>query len=157
MEIIPAGKADLPLLLPLQQELHSAHVAAQPDIFREVSDSDILAFFEKTLSDEKSRILVAKEGAGIAGYLIVVIKSQEASLYTVERTFGYIDQIIVDKKYRHLRVGHALIESAGNWCAGKGIDRLELHVSGFNTGARHFFEGNGFKESGSRMCRALVA
>jgi GNAT superfamily N-acetyltransferase len=55
-----------------------------------------------------------------------------------------LDELYVRPNHRNRRLGHALLEAAGDLARQRGCEVLEINVDGDDTDARRFYEAHGF-------------
>jgi GNAT superfamily N-acetyltransferase len=57
----------------------------------------------------------------------------------------------VKREYQNYHIGSLLLRRVVEWAKSKQINRIELKVYSFNTGAIEFYSGKGFKELNKTM------
>jgi predicted methyltransferase/ribosomal protein S18 acetylase RimI-like enzyme len=102
---------------------------------------------EKAMKRDPSSLKVAFLNDEIVGWLWI---KTEKDRNTKEK-FGYIKSINVKPEHRRQGFGKKLIEAAENYFLNKGIQRIDLIVSGANFDASLFFEEVGFEREHSTM------
>ncbi|UCH31085.1 MAG: GNAT family N-acetyltransferase [Candidatus Bathyarchaeota archaeon] len=102
---------------------------------------------EQAMKRDPSSLKVAFLNGEIVGWLWM---KTEKDRNTKEK-FGYIKSINVKPQHRRQGFGKKLMEVAENHFLNRGIQRIDLIVSGANFGASFFFEEVGFERKHSTM------
>jgi ribosomal protein S18 acetylase RimI-like enzyme len=68
---------------------------------------------------------------------------------------AWIDELVVDEKYRRLGYGQAIMQAIEAELAGRGVSRLGLNVFGYNDVARRLYERLGFEVTQQQRGRSL--
>ncbi len=129
----------------------SFKVEAYPDLFAPVDKDAARSFLLEYLDSKTSYIRVAKRQSTIVGFSFVEIYERRGSFLSLPRRFAYLELIAVDPHHQRSGIGSALLADAREITKSRGIHRIELDVTGFNEGARHFYSNQGFSELGYRM------
>lgn len=135
--ISPAGKADLPAIRLLLQELMDAMEDTEGfDLDTSVENCRAL------LDEPDSYILVARRGDGLLGLIA----------FTTRRTImhpdpsGLIDEMVVSAASRGSGLGRMLIRAAMDKCRELGCCELEVSTETSNTNAQAFYKSVGFDD-----------
>ena len=110
----------------LLQYLHSTPLS---------EDVNIEDYVSKVYS--KATIFVAWEGEGIAGVNIVYLNDMETRR-------GFVTYIHVNEKYRNMRVGWNLLQSAVDYGRAHQFESIALEVRKNNEPAKHLYAKFGF-------------
>lgn len=86
-------------------------------------------------------VLVSEIDNMIVGYLMLIIKKKP---FFKLKQYGYIQAIIIDKKYRNKKISTKLINKALEWCKEKELKRVSLFVLPNNLHAIDVYENWGF-------------
>ena len=128
-------------------------------IFREAVESDypsIMALHKSenwgldTLSALKNfhklnTIVVCEENNLIVGKMDLMQKSK------ADRSFLYIERLIVHPEYRHKGIAKKFITYAENECKKRTLDAVELAVREDNDAAVHIYTSSGFQILGKKV------
>jgi ribosomal protein S18 acetylase RimI-like enzyme len=101
-------------------------------------------FLADLASGGHSFLFVAQVGERTVGFVSGELR--EGSPTFRPKTWASVDDVFVEPEYRNLGVGHALIESVGEWARERGADGISLQVAAANGRARKFYEEMGFRE-----------
>ena len=103
--------------------------------------------YQAHLRDEiavgRAAVFVADLGGIIAGYVFAGIEPE--SWKELRHEAGYIHDLAVDDNYRRAGIGRALLASAIEWFAGRGVSRVMLWTAPANAGAQALFGDLGFR------------
>lgn len=126
----------------MMQGLHAVHVAARPDIYRDVphvySEED---FKNKMLDSEKFYSIFALDGEKPIGMCVAEKRTRSMM---VDMTTYYLNAIYVYEEYRRMGVAKMLFENVKKYAEANGAERIDLLVWDFNESARRFYESLGF-------------
>ncbi len=98
--------------------------------------------YKESLKDDKFYGIVAIENNKVVGVLISRIINRLAK----KKNILFIDDLIVNEKYRNTGVGKLLIQNAVDYAVSKNCESLELTSLISNTNAHRFYENNGFEK-----------
>jgi GNAT superfamily N-acetyltransferase len=110
-------------------------------------------WIEENVRDDRSVVLVAREGDEIVGYALGVIL--ENTPVVPHQFYGFVSELAVTESWRGRGVGQALLADAERWFREKGLSVVELHVSAKNPDAVRFWEREGFSDYIYRMRKEL--
>lgn len=144
---------DYPGVSLLMDELHHMHVEARPDVYRELQPRMSYMEYEQLLETEHRYLYVAElldqsEMVGYASAQLNVIQNVDLLL---DRKLLYIHEIVVGSNHRGHGTGKQLMNVLIELGKEIQVDRVELTVSTFNTGAQAFYEQMGLTVRSSRM------
>lgn len=94
-----------------------------------------------TLNDESSYMICAKVNSNLVGY---------AGMYVAAGSEGYIYNIVVDEKFRNMKIATNMIENLINYSNKLSLEFLSLEVRMSNFAAICLYEKCGFKKCGIR-------
>jgi GNAT superfamily N-acetyltransferase len=142
LAIREAVPADYGALVPISDEVHGLHAAAQPHMLRPVGSASSLpqAWFDDLLAGDTSTILVAQIENTVVGFAIVNVFDTPPFEVLVPRRIVFIDSMVVTATQRGKGIGRALVDATIAWGRAKGAPFLELTVSEFNRSAIAFYE-----------------
>lgn len=98
--------------------------------------------YKASLKDNNFYGIVAVENNKVVGVLISRIISRLAK----KKNILFIDDLIVNKKYRNTGIGKLLIQNAMDYAVSMDCESLELTSLISNTNAHRFYENNGFEK-----------
>lgn len=117
------------------------------------SDSAYRAHLNYHLTQEESRICVAKEGADAAsvpvGFCLVTINRNLPMFLPPD--YGYLSDLVVDPSVRRRGVGRALVEDVRAWLNSREVETIQLQAYIKNTRATDFWTSLGFSPFYERM------
>jgi diamine N-acetyltransferase len=155
ISIRQAVEQDYAKLNALFEELDTHHRNALPQVFRKpegpARTGDFLA---SVLADQGAVIFIAETQGQIVGLVYAYIRSIPEIQIRIPCRTGEIDQLIVKQEYRRYGVGKALMARAHQWAGKMKLDRLELSVWSFNTGAQDFYRELGYDPAFLRMWKS---
>ena len=141
MNIRVADKNDINNnLLNLYIEGYNMHSEKRVDIIKEKSNEELKKNLIDMLENKDETILVIDYNGIIIGYAAI---SQYKN--NVTNTI-WIEQIIIDNKYRNKGYGKELIKEISEFAKKNNCGRIELNCWSFNEDALKFYEKIGFKE-----------
>ena len=155
-QIRRAAERDLPVLGQLGALLMRTHYWFDPARFIRAGEGaeDGYAWFLRTqLEQDDVAIFVAeREGAAIA-YLYAGVEPM--SWKELRDESGFIHDVVVTEGARRGGVAAALIDTATQWFAERGIARVMLWTAAPNAGAQRLFERLGFRRTMIEMTKEL--
>lgn len=98
--------------------------------------------YKASLKDNNFYGIVAVEDNKVVGVLIARIINRLAK----KKNILFIDDLIVNKKYRNTGIGKLLIQNAMDYAVSIDCESLELTSLISNTNAHRFYENNGFEK-----------
>jgi ribosomal protein S18 acetylase RimI-like enzyme len=103
----------------------------------------VRARLEELLDEPRARVLVAENGAGIAGVVTFWIKPDLAHGDTVVE----VPMLVITEDHRRAGVGKLLMEEVRNVASDNGASQIELVATRANVAAREFYRSLGFVEA----------
>ena len=97
--------------------------------------------YKESLKNANFYEIVAVEDNKVVSVLI----SQIINRLAKKRNILFIDDLIVNEKYRNLGIGKKLIQDATDYAISKNCEAVELTSMISNINAHRFYENNGFK------------
>lgn len=151
IEITAATEEHVPAVVVLWKEMMAFHVRLNP-FYTLAGDARERAeeFLRTNMASPDSLVLVALDGKTVAGFCLCFITAHPP-VFPV-REYGLISDFAVTERHRRRGIGTMLVERIKEWFTGRGIGRIELHVSTFNRVGRPFWEKQGFSEYEALMC-----
>ncbi|PHM37826.1 GNAT family N-acetyltransferase [Xenorhabdus innexi] len=154
MIIRAASMQDVDDVLLLYKTLFSEMAELQPDRWKKVSQDR--EFIISTLRDDNFKLLVARDdNNNITGFCIAQKKQTPPFKCLVQRTYGYIIDVIVSQNVRSQGIGHKLLTEMNKWAQENNLTHLELSVLSENIAATKFYEREGYKEVNKLMAITL--
>jgi ribosomal protein S18 acetylase RimI-like enzyme len=103
----------------------------------------VRARLEELLEEPRARVLVAENGAGIAGVVSFWIKPDLAHGDTVVE----VPMLVITEDHRRAGVGKLVMEEVRNVASDNGASQIELVATRANVAAREFYRSLGFVEA----------
>jgi ribosomal protein S18 acetylase RimI-like enzyme len=107
------------------------------------TEETVGARLEELLNEPRARVLVAENGAGIAGVVSFWIKPDLAHGDTVVE----VPMLVITENHRRTGVGKLLMEEVRNVASDNGASQIELVATRANVAAREFYRSLGFVEA----------
>jgi ribosomal protein S18 acetylase RimI-like enzyme len=107
------------------------------------TEETVGARLEELLNEPRARVLVAENGAGIAGVVSFWIKPDLAHGDTVVE----VPMLVITEDHRRTGVGKLLMEEVRNVASDNGASQIELVATRANVAAREFYRSLGFVEA----------
>jgi ribosomal protein S18 acetylase RimI-like enzyme len=107
------------------------------------TEETVGARLEELLNEPRARVLVAENGAGIAGVVSFWIKPDLAHGDTVVE----VPMLVVAEDHRRTGVGKLLMEEVRNVASDNDASQIELVATRANVMAREFYRSLGFVEA----------
>ena len=146
-----AEQGDKILLDALFREELELHRKLMPDIFTIPETVVNEAWLESVLEGEDRSLVVAEhEGRIVAAILYRVAMSPDGPIFR-ERTFGYVEELVVSEDFRGKGVGQKLLAHAARDLGSRGITEIEVNVWENNVMGCAFYEKQGFMTVQRRM------
>lgn len=92
MEINMATHEDIESLAQLLPDVHDIHLEAFPENFKPITHERAKSEFEKLLSQENVKVLLARTEAEAIGYIVVLIQHRPESDLCNAKSMLYIEQ-----------------------------------------------------------------
>jgi len=149
-------EADLPESGRLGASLVRQHHSFDPNRFivAGAGIEDGYAWFLGTqLREHDTVILVAEHDGRVIGYLYGAVEPR--SWKELRDEAGFIHDVVVGEGFRGKGVATALVESAADWFASRGMARVILWTAERNDAAQRLFARLGFRRTMIEMTREL--
>lgn len=98
--------------------------------------------YKLSLKDDNFYGIVAVENNKVVGVLISRLINRLAK----KKNILFIDDLIVNEKYRNTGIGKILIKDATDYAVNKDCESIELTSLISNSNAHRFYENNGFEK-----------
>ena len=108
---------------------------------------------KKWIRKRKTVMFVATESDSVIGYIEATTK-KSAPIFKVKRS-GYIEAVVVDKKYRNSGVGKSLVLHALDYFKKRGIRNVKANVYFSNKSAVQFWKKAGFKDISKNVITSI--
>ncbi len=105
----------------------------------ELTDADAADRLSRVLLRDDQRFFVADLDGRAVGWVHVV-----RAEYVDAEAFVVIGGLVVDRSYRRLGIGRALMDRAEAWARERGCSVVRLSSSATRTAAHRFYEGLGY-------------
>ena len=130
------------------------HCTNRPDIYL---DGNPLPkeYFENILKNENNINLVYEENNIIKGLLLAEKKENNKISIARERKIYFINDIVIDKKYRRQGIGKKLYNYLLELSKKEGLDAVELNVWAFNISAIKFYSSLGMSVKNMKLEKIL--
>ena len=139
-----ATPKDVPAIVELWKELMDYHKKLDPLFTRSTSGHKRFAeLLSHYIDNNDSSVFVAMDGKNPVGYCLIKISNCPPVLK--KQQYGELSNIAVTKKYRRRGIGKKLIKKVRQWCAKRGISRIEARYSTENQAAAGFWAKVGFR------------
>lgn len=134
----------------LTLEVHAAHVAGRPDLFKP-GGVESAAQIAARISDAHQFYWVAALGESVVGYAYARLVDEPESIWRYAARALVLDQMGVDGPHRSQGIGQRLWIAVRDGAIAERVDRVILNVWAFNGDARRFYERLGFTSFHERM------
>lgn len=130
-------------VLKLDYQIHEIHLKNRPDIYNDENPLPY-GYFNRIINSGYN--YVYEINGKIVGLIIGVInESIDIPIYK-KRKVLFIDDLVVDKNYRHQEIGTKLYLTVKKKALKNHLDGIELNVWSFNKDALKFYEKLGLKK-----------
>lgn len=144
-------------LLELDKQFWEIHSSIDPfiELKKDFTEKDYLKNAKKVISNRRKNnfYFVAELDSKIVGLINFQIQNND-KLFKLEK-YGYLDLVIVNKKYRKLGIGKTLIDSCLSFLQSKHIRAIKFHTNWNNPGAIDAFRKLGFIEKNIMFYKEL--
>lgn len=124
----------------LMQQLHKEHVEGRPDLYIPMEHIFSEKEFEEMVSDDKKITILVEENEEVVGICITSMRDRSGM---VNMTTAYVDELVVDEKYRRQGIAKKLCAETEKRAKELGAVRLDLMVWSFNERALKLYESLG--------------
>lgn len=133
-------KSDYQAVDRLLLQLHKVHIGGRPELFLPLEHFMSEESFNNLIEDEEMITILAERNFKVVGCCFVSLLSHSGM---VRMRTAYIDQLVVDEKYRKRGIGKKLFKFAEKRAKELGAKRIDLMVWGHNRIAIHAYETYG--------------
>jgi ribosomal protein S18 acetylase RimI-like enzyme len=152
-----AVDADLPALGRLGALLMRTHYEFDQQRFMSPGDDPeggYAWFLGTQLREPDVAVFVAEQDGDVIGYVYAGIEPQ--SWKELREEAGFVHDIVVDERGRRSGLASRLMETAAEWLASRGMQRIVLSTAEGNVGAQQLFARLGFRRTMVEMTRELT-
>jgi ribosomal protein S18 acetylase RimI-like enzyme len=110
----------------------------------EDASAHFLTYVRQCMEVPDTAVFVCLDSEQVVGYAIASIEMHPAVVAI--RPYGFIDNLVVDRKHRRMGVGTVLVSAAVDWFAKHDVTRAELAVHETNEAAIAFWKSQGFAD-----------
>lgn len=142
MQITDAAPDDFEDVLGLLRQLW-------PD--KHLERARLLQVFMQALDSEQQKYLVARTGQRVAGFMSLRIIS---SLWA-QGNYLYIQELVVDEKFRNLKIGSSLLAEAQKFAEMNECKTVEVTSALYRLDAHRFYELGGFEKKAFHFLREI--
>ena len=133
-------KSDYQAIDRLLLQLHQVHIEGRPELFLPLEHFMSEESFNNLIQDEEMITILAEKNFKVVGCCFVSLLSHSGM---VRMRTAYIDQLVVDEKYRKRGIGKKLFKFAEKRAKELGAKRIDLMVWGHNRIAIQAYEAYG--------------
>lgn len=152
-----ARPPDMPKIIRLWKALmhHHRRFGHGRGIFEYRKDAPALygKFLARQLRRRNAAVFVAEAGGRIVGH--VMVESKKVPPVYVHSSEAYVDEIMVEKRWRRRGIGKSLLAKAAAWARGKKLYSIALNVHARNAEATAAYEKSGFAGHHIKMAKVL--
>lgn len=145
IEVLEICDLDVKDVAELSFEVGKLHDEALPKYFNKTNKKEHLRIIECMRKDENAKILVAKDGEKVVGFICLGVAEDKRKGYKVKK-LGEVYNLGVEESYRKKGVGKLLMEKGEEYFEEKGCEAIDLNVFWFNQNALAFLESLGFEK-----------
>lgn len=148
-----AQNKDYDRISELEQEVLALHASNRPDVYRYVENALSKDKFEQMLNSDTSKVFVAvnDENSEVAAFIILLVKTIPDMPMIIPGKFVHVDDLCVNKAYRHKGIGRMLFEYVKTYAKSINAQSVELKVWEFNQDAVKFYESLGMSTRNRMM------
>jgi ribosomal protein S18 acetylase RimI-like enzyme len=110
-------------------------------------------FLGTQLAEDDTLILVAEREGEVRGYVYATIEPR--SWKELREEAGFVQDVVVDERFRGAGVATALVEAAAAWFRSRGMPQMVLWTAQPNEAAQRLFGRLGFRRTMVEMTREL--
>ena len=121
-------------------QLHKIHVNGRPELFQDLDCFMSRESFENLINSDEMIAILMEKRKQIVGCCFVSILNHCGM---VKMRTAYIDQIVVNEKFRRKGIGKAMIRYVQRRAKQLGAKRLDLMVWSHNKAAIHAYQSYG--------------
>lgn len=139
---------DLRQIRALWRQLHEWHNHQAPDRYEPATDAAFASWYAWAVKEHV--FLTERVDGVILGYATVRLATAIGNSLMRERTYAYLDHLVIDVDHRRSGLGRRLMGQVLRFGQERGVDSLELDCRTENP-ARDFFANIGFHPVSQRM------
>lgn len=151
MEVKIYESTDSRLIARLNKDVQKLHHAIEPKVFKAYNEKAISDYFEEIFKSKKGMAFVIEADGKAAGYIFLTLRYSEENPFKYATEVLYIDQICVDKGFKGLGLGKALVSFSKEKAKAYGVSKLEMNYWTKNSNSGEFFRSQGFKKYNERL------
>jgi len=140
-------------------ELQEDESARQPDYWQtpeRALEDKYLDYLLKLVVSSNGKLLVAKIGGIVAGYVAVAVEDGKDSSPCIKmKRVGYIPDFVVLRKYQKQGIGKKLLDAAEQYIKSQHCEYVSLDVTTGNP-AFDFYKKLGYREYSTNMKKKLL-
>ncbi|MBH0231474.1 GNAT family N-acetyltransferase [Halobacillus yeomjeoni] len=147
-----ARLADYQNMLELYKELDDMHRMEYPELFIE-PEGEVRPFeyIQKQIEEDDKYLVVAETADRIIGFAECAVMESSSFPVLRKRKWVELNSLVVRKGDQGMGTGKMLLDRVVMWSRERKINRIELQVYTFNSGALDFYKKKGFQNLHSRM------
>lgn len=151
LQITELTEKDYEMVNKAYHQLHEDHVKGRPDIYIDTRELLTEEEFREIVESEEYVAAGAKKQGELAGFVIAKRKITPENPMLKKNHILYVDAIYVMEKFRKQGVGRSLYAYLEALAEKEKLQRINLKVWAFNTGAVAFYESLGFQVQSFNM------
>lgn len=145
MNIRRAEEKDTARVIELLFAVNQLHYEGRPDLFcegaRKYTDEELAAIFQ----DDGKPVFVAEDESGrVLGYAFCLFQTTDSHVLNPIKTL-YVDDLCVDAKFRHQKIGRQLLDYVIDYAKKNGCYNVTLNVWACNESALRFYQSYGMQ------------
>ena len=145
--VIRAAKlADVPAMAGLLAELFAIEIDFRVDRAKQ----------ERALRMIIERASAAAWVAEVEGRVVAMVTAQTVVSTAEGGESVWIEDVIVRSEYRRRGIGRRLVQAVEQWCAGRGVTRMQLLADSSNEAACAFYPRRGWTRTGMVAFRKMI-
>ena len=135
----------LSAILPLLEQVHGLHCAAEPHRYRAfLGRVDVLNWLEAWVETSQVRILISGTPDAPTGYLAYAVIRKPQSVIRPAQHYAVLEHICVDAPYRGQGIGHQLIAEMRKRLCTEGVARIRATYAAWNEASAALLASEGF-------------
>lgn len=156
-----AHRQDIAALCRLYHEFHEGMVHVVPDRLQSLGEYECfnatsLSSSLQTLIDALDvAIWVAEIDGAVCALAEVYLRADEESGAIVAYRYGYLQSLMVTKRWRGRGIGAQLLAAAEDWSRQQGASELRLETWEFDSGPSNFYARQGYRTLRRTLVRSL--
>jgi GNAT superfamily N-acetyltransferase len=139
----------------------SADVAAMAGLLAELFAIETDFRVDRAKQERALRMIIERPSAAAwvadCGGQVVGMVTAQTVVSTAEGGESiWIEDVIVRAGFRRRGIGRRLVQAVEQWCAARGVTRMQLLADGNNEAAREFYPRRGWTRTGMVAFRKIV-